>query len=100
MKHGLAASIIGASMVVSGVVLAAPGHADDAAAFGEYNWQVICNYVGEEPTPHGIWAANSVLLTQQTINLNYGQMQDAIGYAIKDHCPQYTDIYIAYRSRY
>jgi hypothetical protein len=73
--------------------------ADTPAAFGERNYQVICNYVGQEPSPHGIWAANSILLSQQQ-DLNYGQMQAAIGVAISNHCSQYASIYSAYRSRY
>lgn len=74
---------------------------DLSVAFANRNYQVVCNEVGQEPTPHGIWAANSVLLTEQTgAQLNYSQMQLAIGYAIVNHCPQYTDIYNSYRARY
>ena len=56
---------------------------------------LICNLVGQEPTPHGIWAANSYLLSEQD-GLRYGQMQDAIGYAISNYCTQYSSIYSAY----
>lgn len=71
---------------------------DNSAAFG----RAVCNLVGQEPTPHGIWAANSYLLSEQTPGsaLNYGQMQDAIGGAISYYCPQYNSIYTSYRATY
>lgn len=100
MKRLIAGSAIVGSLVGIATTVAAPGHADTSADFGEENYIAICNLVGQEPTPHGIWAANSYLLTAQSSNLNYGQMQSAIGYAIGNHCAQYTAIYGAYRSRY
>ncbi|MET4432095.1 hypothetical protein ABIA65_005414 [Mycolicibacterium sp. 624] len=33
-------------------------------------------------------------------NLNYGQLQQGIGYAIANYCPQYNGIYQSYRSYY
>lgn len=99
MKYALAGFTLGVSLVGFSVVLAPPSHADRSSAFGEKYHVRICNDVGQEPTPHGIWAANSVLLSQQT-ELNYKQMQAAIGYAIHNYCPQYNSIYSAYRSTY
>jgi hypothetical protein len=100
-------AVAGAAFALAGLTgfaisFATPSHADTPSAFGDRNRQVICNDVGQEPTPHGIWAANSVLLSEQQEypGLNYGQMQVAIGYAISQNCPQYADIYNAYRSRY
>lgn len=90
------------ALIGCAVFFAPPSYADKSTAFGEANHEVICNYVGQEPTPHGIWAANSVLLTQQPVGyeLNYSQMQAAIGYAISKYCTQYSSIYSAYRTRY
>jgi len=90
-----------AAVVITATALsfASPAHADSPAAFGERNYQAICNLVAQEPTPHGIWAANSILLSEQ-MDLNYGQMQTAIGIAIRNHCSRYSAIYSAYRSRY
>jgi hypothetical protein len=48
--------------------------------------------------PHTIWAMVSVWMTQT--NLNYGQLQKGIGYAVANYCPQYNDIYQSYRSYY
>lgn len=82
--------------------VASPVHADDSAAFGAENHEVICNLIAQEPTRRGIWAANSYLLTAQDIslNLNYGQMQKAIGYAVSNYCTQYAQIYSAYMAKY
>jgi hypothetical protein len=98
MKPVLFGLAIAVSLTGFTISHAPPSHADKSTAFGEAHHQVICNYVGQEPTPHGIWAANSILMSES--NLNYGQMQAAIGYAIKNYCPQYDSIYSAYRSRY
>lgn len=100
MKGIAAGMAVCSSLFGIATALAAPSHADISAAFGEQNYVVICNLVGQEPTPHGIWAANSYLLSAQSSNLNYQQMQNAIGYAIGNYCTQYTAIYGAYRSRY
>lgn len=79
-----------------------PAPADISAAFGEENHQVICDLIAQEPTPHGIWGANSYLLTAQdvSLNMNYRQMQNASGYAVSNHCTQYAQVYAAYRSKY
>ncbi|WP_133053080.1 hypothetical protein [Mycolicibacter minnesotensis] len=104
MKSALAGIFVGISLVGSAVALASPGRADNSSEFGEKYHLRICNDVGREPTPHGIWAANSILLSQQGGDrygrLNNKQMQAAIGYAIDNYCPQYSSIYSAYRSRY
>jgi hypothetical protein len=93
---------IGATLMGAALCCAPAGHADRSAEFGEQFYQTICNYVGQEPTAHGIWAANSVLLSQQSVpyQLDYKQMQNAIGYAIQNHCPQYNSIYSAYRAQW
>ena len=104
MKSALAGVAISAALMGVATSFASPSYADDSLAFqfGDYNHAVICNLVGQEPTPHGIWAANSYLLTVQEVDLNlsYGKMQKAIGYAINNYCPEYRSIYSAYRSRY
>ena len=99
MKSVLAGVAVAASLMGLATSLASPSYADGSAAFGEQYHMLICNLVGQEPTPHGIWAANSYLLSEQD-GLRYGQMQDAIGYAISNYCTQYSSIYSAYRSRY
>ena len=93
---------IAAVLMGLATAVASPVHADDAAAFGAENHKVICNLIAQEPTPHGIWAANSYLLTAQSVslNLNYGQMQNAIGYAVSNYCPQFSQTYAAYRAKY
>lgn len=101
MKIAVAAPVSATALLASSLILAAPSYADDSAVFGQQAHIAICNMVGQEPTPHGIWAANSVLLTEQgSFDLNYGQMQKAIGYAIANYCPQYKDIYATYRQTY
>lgn len=66
------------------------------------NWaqfsRSVCNMVGQEPTPHGIWAANSYFISVN--NVKYSEMQEWIGSAIYSFCPEYYPIYEAYRSRY
>ncbi len=83
-------------------VCAGPAYADNSAEFGAENHEVICNLIAQEPTPHGVWAANSYLLTAQdvSLNLNYGQMQRAIGYAVSNYCTQYARVYSAYLAKY
>src|SRR6516165_11625598 len=102
MKSVLAGVAISATLMGVATSFASPSYADNSMAFqfGDYNHTVICNLIGQEPTPHGIWAANSYLLTVEApgVNLNYGGMQKAIGYAINNYCPQYNSIYSAYRS--
>lgn len=103
-RIGLASglSILGIATALASPSNATPVPTDPSGAFGEENYAVICNLIGQEPTPHGIWGANSYLLTEQpvSLNLNYRQMQLAIAWAIAWHCPEYTAIYSAYRSRY
>lgn len=98
------AAVLG-SLIGLGLACAPTSHADKAQAFGDANYQVICDYVAQEPTPHGIWAAISILLTQQEPiysagGLNHRQMQSAVGYAINGHCPKFSAAYSAYRSQY
>ena len=94
--------VIGAVLMGLATSVAAPCHADISAAFGEENHQVICDLIAQEPTPHGIWGANSYLLTAQdvSLNMNYRQMQNAIGYAVSNHCPQFAQTYASYRAKY
>lgn len=101
MRSVLGGAVVAALMGFA-VIVAPPGRADVSAAFGEENHQVICNLIAQEPTPHGIWAANSYLLTAQdvSLNMNYRQMQNAIGYAVSNHCPQFAQTYSAYRAKY
>ena len=92
-------------MIGLGLACAPTSHADKAQAFGDANHEVICNFVGQEPTAHGIWAAISGLLTEQRPiysdgGLNYRQMQSAVGYAINGHCPKFSAAYSEYRSQY
>lgn len=82
------------------VSLAPIGNADDPFIFGERNHMLICNLVGQEPTPRGIWAARSYLLSVDPGDLRYGQMLDAIGYAIGMYCPQYASIYQTYKTQF
>lgn len=105
MKKAKRGATVFGLMVGIALACAPPGHADKAQAFGDANYQVICDYVAQEPTAHGIWAAISVLLTQQIPTysaggLDHRQMQSAVGYAIKGHCPKFSAAYSDYRSRY
>ena len=101
MKTLASGAVIAALMGIA-TSTAPAAHADNSAAFGDENHQVICNLIAEEPTPHGFWATNSYLLTAQdvSVNLNYGQMQNAIEYAVVHYCIQYAKIYSAYRAKY
>ncbi|MDQ1305632.1 MAG: hypothetical protein QG671_1464 [Actinomycetota bacterium] len=102
MRPTLNCSAMATAIICLAIVSASPAQADDSAAFGAENHEVICNLIAQEPTTRGIWAANSYLLTAQDIslNLNYGQMQNAIGYAVNNYCTQYAQLYAAYRARY
>lgn len=100
MVRNLVAGVLSGLILVGLSTVCAPeSYADNSSTFGEQNWRRICNQVGQEPTAHGIWAANSILLSQQRV-LNYKQMQDAIGYAIQNHCTQYASVYTAYRTQW
>jgi hypothetical protein len=66
--------------------------------FGDAYSGSICSELAADPQRRTIWAMVSVWMTQT--NLNYGQLQDGIGYAIGNYCPQYTGIYVSYRSYY
>lgn len=66
--------------------------------FGDAYSTAICNELAADPQRHTIWSMVSVWMTQT--NLNYGQLQQGIGYAIQTYCPQFTGIYKSYRSYY
>ncbi|MEW2484602.1 hypothetical protein AB0876_33980 [Mycobacterium sp. NPDC049093] len=66
--------------------------------FGDAYSGAVCNELAADPQRHTIWAMVSVWMTQT--NLNYGQLQKGIGYAIANYCPQYNGIYQSYRSYY
>ena len=66
--------------------------------FGDAYATVICQELASEPVRHTIWRQVSVWMTQT--NLNYGQLQQGIGYAIANYWPQYNGIYQSYRSYY
>lgn len=63
--------------------------------------QLICDLVSQQPTPRGIWAALSYLLSEQRGEMpDRGKVLDAMGPAINAYCPQYNSVYQAYRSSY
>lgn len=66
--------------------------------FGDAYSTTICNELAADPQRRTIWSMVSVWMTQT--NLNYGQLQQGIGYAIANYCPQYNGIYESYRSYY
>lgn len=104
MKSLMSVLAVGTALLgLSLVVPAMPSHADDySSIFGDKYHELICDLIAQEPTPHGIWAANSYLMSEQVgpYFLNYGEMQSAIGYAITGHCTQYRSIYSAYMGQY
>jgi len=73
-------------------------HFTSIQQFGDVYSNAICSDLQADPTRHRIWIQVSVWMTQT--NLNYGQLQKGIGYAIAKYCPQYNDIYSSYRSYY
>jgi hypothetical protein len=96
-KFGL---VLGAAVSLM-VVPASPASADNYRSiqeFGDAYSGSICNELAADPQRHTIWSMVSVWMTQT--NLNYGQLQQGIGYAIANYCPQYNGIYQSYRSYY
>ena len=77
---------------------ATTGEFTSISQFGDAYSGAICNELAADPQRHTIWAMVSVWMTQT--NLNYGQLQQGIGYAIGHYCPQYNGIYQSYRSYY
>lgn len=65
--------------------------------FGDAYATVICQEVRNEPVPHTIWRQVSVWMTQT--NLNYGQLQTGIGYAIGNYCPRFNGVYLRYMQK-
>jgi len=68
-----------------------------------YNAQaakLVCNLVSQDPTPHGIWAALSYLMSEQSMSnpMPRYQILDAMGTAIFSYCPDYMPAYREYRS--
>lgn len=66
--------------------------------FGDAYSGAVCSELAADPQRHTIWSMVSVWMTQT--NLNYGELQEGIGYAIANYCPQYNSIYQSYRSYY
>lgn len=66
--------------------------------FGDAYSGAVCSELAADPQRRTIWSMVSVWMTQT--NLNYGQLQQGIGYAIGTYCPQYNGIYQSYRSYY
>ncbi|MDQ1305636.1 MAG: hypothetical protein QG671_1468 [Actinomycetota bacterium] len=73
-------------------------HFTSIQQFGDVYSNAICGDLQVDPQRRRIWTQVSVWMTQT--NLNYGQLQEGIGYAIAEYCPQYYDIYSSYRSYY
>lgn len=98
VKHGVIGVL--AFLTIS-LPLASPASADQFRSiqeFGDAYSGTICNELAADPQRHTIWAMVSVWMTQT--NLNYGQLQKGIGYAIANNCPQFNGIYQSYRSYY
>lgn len=73
-------------------------HFTSIQQFGDAYSSIICSELAQEPVRKTIWRQVSVWMTQT--NLNYGQLQQGIGYAVSSYCPQYNGIYQSYRSYY
>jgi hypothetical protein len=65
--------------------------------FGDAYASIICRELADEPVPHTIWRQVSVWMTQT--NLNYGQLQTGIGYAIANYCPTFNGVYLRYMQK-
>jgi hypothetical protein len=100
--NGIARFAVAAVVAVGlAIPAASPASADNFRSiqeFGDAYSGTICNELAGDPQRHTIWAMVSVWMTQT--NLNYGQLQQGIGYAISSYCPQYNGIYQSYRSYY
>jgi len=62
--------------------------------------QLVCDLVSAEPTPRGVWAALSFLMSEDrsSVAMPRSQILNAMGSAIWWYCPQYMDVYREYRS--
>lgn len=73
---------------------------DDESRYNAQAAQLVCDLVRAEPTPRGVWAALSYVMSEQSFSESMPRYQilDAMGSAIFSYCPEYMAIYREYRS--